>query len=392
MKKFTLSALFLAFLSITFSYSQEDLVLTSKDSIVKSSWVLGLGYNVVDDSATPFGQDILSIKDTWHMLPYPARVSIGRFFESGIGIELIATANRYKTGKKVDGNIITSPRNYYAIDGQLSYDLNKVIGETGWFDPYLHIGAGYTSIGGLERSTANAGFGFNTWFSDKWGANLNTMGKWGIEKGSTKQIQHSAGVVYRFGIKKGLSKKGLEKLALIEAAEQEKQRVADSIANVNRINEEALLAERLKQEREKARMASEEKAKLDAENARKKGIENAINELGHVYFDLNSSYLKEESKGKLEALSQILKNNPDLELKVSAHTDSRGESTYNSWLSERRVSRTVEFLTSLGITVDRLSSEAYGESMLLNDCDDHTYCPEAKHKINRRSEFLVVKY
>lgn len=42
----------------------QELELTAKDSIVSSSWVLGIGYNVVDDSATPFGDDFMNIKDT----------------------------------------------------------------------------------------------------------------------------------------------------------------------------------------------------------------------------------------------------------------------------------------------------------------------------------------
>ncbi len=373
--------------------TQESTVLqlTAKDSVVLSSWVIGLGYNIVDDSATPFGQDFMNIKDTWNMLPYPARVSIGRFFKSGIGLEAIGTANRYKVGKKVDGNIIDSPRNYYAIDGKISYDLNKLIGHTGWFDPYLHVGAGYSSIGGVGRSTANAGFGFNTWLSDKWGLNFNTMGKWGLPKGSTKQIQHSAGVVYQFGIEKGLSKKGEEKLLLIDAQEKESQRQLDSIADSNRAREAAALEERLAKEREQAQLAAAEKARIDANNKRRQDLQNEIDALGHLHFNFDSSYLNNAMKGTLDQLALIMTNTPTLTLKISAHTDSRGTDAYNLWLSERRAKSTSEYLVSKGIDSVRLTTEGHGETDLLNECDDHAHCTETKHKVNRRSEFIIIE-
>ncbi|RKN76927.1 OmpA family protein [Ulvibacterium marinum] len=389
MKSYTLHLFAVVlFVSNSIFSQEEELQLTSKDSVVVSSWVVGLGLNIVDDSATPFGEDFLDIKDTWHTVPYPSRISIGRFFRSGIGLEAIGTYNRYKEGKIVDGAINSSLREYFAIDGKISYDINKIIGETGWFDPYLHVGAGYSSIGSVGRSTANAGFGFNTWFSDRWGLNFNTMGKWGIPEGSTKQIQHSAAVVYRFGIKKELSKKGLEKLALIEAMEKEKQRVNDSIAAADRAREEAAMAKQLAEE--KAR-AIAEKERIEAEKRRKQLIEDRIKELGHVYFNFDSHALNSDSKKVLEGLADILKENPDLKIKIASGTDSRGPAPYNLGLSQRRVNSTKDYLLSLGIDQIRLSIEAYGENNLLNECDDNTYCPEAKHKINRRSEFIVIR-
>ena len=112
--------------------------------------ILGLGLNIVDDTATPFGDTFLDIKDTWNAVPYPSRISIGRFFKNGLGIEVIGTYNKYKVGNN-DGAINTAPRDYFAIDGKISYDLNKLIGKTNWFDPYLHVGSGYSSIGNVGR-------------------------------------------------------------------------------------------------------------------------------------------------------------------------------------------------------------------------------------------------
>jgi len=151
------------------------------------------------------------------------------------------------------------------------------------------------------------------------------------------------------------------------------------------------LAMRLAKEKEAAQLAAAEKARQDAENPRKQQIQDEIDALGFVYFKLNSSYLDNKSMNILDAMTVILKKNDGVILKVSSYTDSRGTSTYNDWLSKRRVESTVAYLIKQGIVPERLQPEGYGEENLLNECDDNTYCPEEKHKINRRSEFTIVK-
>lgn len=382
----------LAFLATNSLFSQnEDIQLTSKDSVVQSSWIFGLGYNFVDDSGDVF-DDLFAIDTQWNTLPYPNRLSIGRYFKSGLGIEAIGTYNRYKAGKIIDKVVNDSDKTYLAVDTRLSYDLNKLIGQTAWFDPYVGLGIGYTDANNEPRGTYNAVIGFRTWFSNRLGLDFNTSGKWRMGNTGTNHLQHAAGIVYQFGIEKGLSKKGAEKLALLEALEKEKQRVNDSISAARAAKESAALAERMAQAKEQARMAAIEKAKDDADRERKLQIENSIEELGYVYFDLNSSYLNHSSEAILAKLAELLKENSNIELKVVSYTDSRGQSNYNKWLSQRRVNRTVNYLVQLGVDSSRLFAEAYGEEQLLNECDDHTYCPEEKHRINRRSEFILVKH
>ncbi|NNE77881.1 MAG: OmpA family protein, partial [Pricia sp.] len=361
------------------------------DSIVESSWMIGLGYNFVDDSGDMV-DELFSMKSQWNGLSYPSRISIGRYFKSGIGLEAIGTFNKYRIGKIVDGNINQEETNYFGLDARLTYDLNKIIGETAWFDPYLGVGAGYTDANSQPRGTYNAIIGFRTWFSDHLGLDLSSSGKWGIgNNGATNHLQHAAGVVYRFAIEKGLSKKGEEKLAMIEAIENESKRVQDSITAADQAKEQASLAERLAKEKEQSLLAAE-RERLDAENRRKEQIDAEIKELGLVFFEFNSSYLSKGAKTTLEKLANVLKDRPNIELTVSSHTDSRGTSEYNAWLSERRVERTISYLVGIGIAANRLTPESYGERKLLNECDDNTYCTEDKHQINRRSEFTVLEY
>ncbi|WP_150452501.1 OmpA family protein [Arenibacter lacus] len=368
--------------------SAQNLSLTDKDYKVKSTWMVGLGYNFVDDSGSG-GKGLFDIKDNWNSVAFPSRISIGRYFNSGLGIEGIASYNKYKVGKMINGAVNATETDYLAFDARLSYDLNKIIGETGFFDPYVGVGLGYADVNDDFRGTYNAVVGFRTWFSDRVGLDFSSSGKWGMGD-KDNHLQHHAGVVYRFGIEKGLSKKGMQKLALIN----ENQRVQDSINAAKKAEEEArLLAERLAREKEQARLAAEEKAKRDAENQRRANIEKQVKDVGNVGFAFNSSAVSKAEKERLDKLAAILQANPTVTLKISSHADARGSQEYNMKLTEKRVKNTIDYMIKEhGIDASRLDGEAFGKKQLLNDCDGTKPCPESKHRVNRRSEFEVVNF
>lgn len=380
-------------LAVNFTFAQDEIQITANDSIVQSSWIVGVGFNAVHDSGNMF-DGLFNVGSEWNMVPFPSRVSIGRYFKNGLGLEAIGTYNTYQEGNIIDQRVNPVDIDYYGLDARITYDLNKILGQTAWFDPYVGIGAGYTHANNLGRGTYNAVVGFRTWFSDRWGLDFSSSGKWAMsqDNGATNHIQHAVGVLYQFGIEKGLSNRGEEKLELMAAIEKEKQRQLDSIAEVNRLKDKVLLAERLEKERKEAALAAAEKAKLDALNKRKEDIRSRIENLGYVYFDLNSSAIKGKSKTILDSLSVIMTEIPTLKLKITSHTDSRGASSYNDRLSQRRVDKTKDYLLSKGISEDKLVTEAYGERMLLNECDDRTYCSEEKHSVNRRSEFVILEF
>ncbi|MEZ4811223.1 MAG: OmpA family protein [Allomuricauda sp.] len=380
----------LAFL-FSITLTAQDIELTKKDSIVQSYWMVTLGTNIVDDSGDEFGE-LFDLSEGWNMVPFPSRVSVGRFFKNGLGLEAIGTYNRYKEGKIVDNEVNPEDVDYLGLDLKVSYDLNMILGETGFFDPYIGIGAGYTDANNQGRGTYNAVVGFKTWFSDHWGLDFSSTGKWTMNtENATNHIQHAVGLAYRFEVEKGLSRKGEEKLALLEEMEKEQQRVQDSIAAQQKADEEArLLAERLQKEKEAAELAASEKAKKDAEDAKWKAIRSTIDGLGNVYFKLNSSYLTNSDMDVLDKLVAVMESEPTLVIMVTAHTDSRGTHQYNQWLSERRAKRTVDYILSKGIAKDRIQFDALGETQLTNECDDSTPCSEEKHAKNRRSEFELL--
>ena len=374
------------------SYSQDkeyEVQLTSKDSVISRSWHVGIGYNIIDDSGDVF-DELFSVGDQWNALPYPSRINIGRYFKSGLGVEAIGSYNKYKVGKLIDGEINQEEMDYYAIDSRLTYDLMRLFGRDSWFDPYVGVGLGYTSASEEPRGTYNAVVGLRTWITEKIALDLNSSGKWRMGNVGTNHLQHAASVVYRFGIEKELSNKGEEKLAQIEALLEKRQEKQDSLEAARR-SEEAL-AQEFARKKLLAEQQAAQKDKIAAEKARKKRIIDEINALGHVYFALNSSYLSADSKEVLNGLSDVMNKYPQLELEISSHTDSRGTNHYNSWLSERRVERTLKYLLKLGVSKERLQAQAKGEEELLNECDDTTYCDEEKHKVNRRSEFVITKF
>lgn len=369
-----------------FTIQSQNTEITKKDSIVVGSWIAGIGFNVVDDSDDEFNK-LLDIKEAWNAVPYPSRLSIGKYFKSGLGLEGIASYNRYKKGKIVSGLPLEKDKNYYSIDSRLSYDLNKIIGETGWFDPYLGLGLGFTNANDISHATYNAVLGFRAWFSDRFGLDVNTSGKWRLSTSNTNHLQHVVGVVYRFNIKKELTKEGEAKLELIKEEKIELAKLNDSINSANKVAEEKrMLIAQLEKEKEIERLAEIEKEKIRNE------IQSKLNALENIHFVFNSSNLTTESKNTVSKLVLILNEYPNLIIEVNSHTDSRGNNVYNQKLSESRLESTIDYLFKNGIQPNRVVGKAFGENLLINECDDHTKCSEIKHLQNRRSEFKIVKF
>lgn len=396
MKKISLLFVVFIYTGISAIYSQDslnlattdslDLKLTSKDSIVVSSWIVSLGWNAINDSGNRLN-NFTDFSDRYNAVAFPSRATIGRYFRSGIGLEAIVSYNEYKEGKIIDTQINPEDKDYFGIDARFSYDLNKLFGQTGFFDPYLGVGMGYTDANDVGRGTYNAIIGFRTWFNDRWGLDFTSTAKWSFGNEATNHMQYGLGVVYQFKMEKELSKKGAEKLAMIQDMKNEQQRINDSIAAARQAEAEALaLAERLERERREA----EEKARLEAEHNRKDAILRAINDLGYVYFDFDSSYLNESSKRVLDSLAVLMNEYPSLTFEITAHADSRGSKEYNLWLSERRAKRTVDYLLAKGIASERLSGKGFGEEILTNHCSDGVRCTAEEHSANRRSEFEVI--
>jgi outer membrane protein OmpA-like peptidoglycan-associated protein len=99
--------------------------------------------------------------------------------------------------------------------------------------------------------------------------------------------------------------------------------------------------------------------------------------LVNIYHDYDQSSLRDESVPDLEKLLKTLRDNPEIFIQISSHTDSRGTSEYNILLSQRRADAVVDWLSQKGISKDRLTGKGYGESKPVNACNDDANCPES---------------
>lgn len=129
------------------------------------------------------------------------------------------------------------------------------------------------------------------------------------------------------------------------------------------------------------------------------GVTNLGDELvdfGPIYFDLNSSYIREDAAKELDRIVDIMNEHPGMVVEVGSHTDTRDTDHYNMWLSDRRARSTVNYIVSQGISPKRIYGKGYGETQLkVKDAEIERATSieekEALHQKNRRTDFIVVK-
>ena len=133
----------------------------------------------------------------------------------------------------------------------------------------------------------------------------------------------------------------------------------------------------------------------------------------NIFYDFNKATLRPESKQALDQLVQLLNENPNITIELSAHTDCRGSEIYNEQLSQRRAESVVAYLISHGIATDRLTPKGYGESnpkrIKARTAEKYEFLKEGDvlteemisalpeelqeqcHQMNRRTEFKVLR-
>ncbi|WP_291530060.1 OmpA family protein [Bacteroides sp. UBA939] len=133
----------------------------------------------------------------------------------------------------------------------------------------------------------------------------------------------------------------------------------------------------------------------------------------NIFYEFNKADLTSESTVALDELIQLLNNNPNVTIELSAHCDYKGNDDYNLRLSQRRAESVVRYLIKGGIEPERLTPKGYGEQQpktatkftvktapFLKESDVLTeefiknLPPEQQeicNAINRRTEFRVVR-
>ena len=110
--------------------------------------------------------------------------------------------------------------------------------------------------------------------------------------------------------------------------------------------------------------------------------------LDNIYYDLDKADIREDAALELDKLVVILRDNPNISIELSSHTDDRASVEYNQDLSQRRAESAVYYILSKGITENRIIAKGYGESQLIIA----NAKSEEEHQINRRTEFKVISY
>ena len=107
--------------------------------------------------------------------------------------------------------------------------------------------------------------------------------------------------------------------------------------------------------------------------------------INNIFFDFNKSELKPESYPELDRLYNYLKDNSDIKVEISGHTDNIGTDEYNLNLSQERANTVKEYLVSKGISSERIVSKGYGKTRPVagNDTDEG-------RQLNRRVEFKII--
>jgi peptidoglycan-associated lipoprotein len=107
--------------------------------------------------------------------------------------------------------------------------------------------------------------------------------------------------------------------------------------------------------------------------------------LKDIFFGFDRYDLEAEARGTLKANADWLKKNPAVRIEIEGHCDERGTNEYNLALGAKRAQVTKDYLVTLGIATERLSTISYGEEIPV--CKEQN---ESCWRQNRRARFVVI--
>ena len=135
--------------------------------------------------------------------------------------------------------------------------------------------------------------------------------------------------------------------------------------------------------------------------------------IDNIFYDFDKATLTPASTKALDELVELLKENPNVTIELSAHCDYKGSAEYNKHLSQRRAESVVAYLIHHGIEKERLTPMGYGkerpktirkkltekypwlkegdvltEDFILKQTKEHQ---EICNQLNRRTEFIVLR-
>ena len=119
--------------------------------------------------------------------------------------------------------------------------------------------------------------------------------------------------------------------------------------------------------------------------AMRRGENPAEGPLKNVYFDFDRYDLRADTRETLKANADWLKENPGTQLEIEGHCDERGTTEYNLALGAKRAQVAKDYLVTLGVSGERISTVSYGKE--LSVCREKS---EGCWQKNRRDRFVVI--
>ena len=150
--------------------------------------------------------------------------------------------------------------------------------------------------------------------------------------------------------------------------------------------------EAVKIETAKKEAAKEEAARKELEKSlmakKEPGIEGVVFESSlfkDIHFDFDKYDIRPGEAAILKGNAEVLKKYHQVKIQIEGHCDERGTNEYNLALGERRANSAKNYLLSLGVSPERISTISYGEEKPL----DPGHTEEAWAK-NRRAHTIIT--
>lgn len=109
----------------------------------------------------------------------------------------------------------------------------------------------------------------------------------------------------------------------------------------------------------------------------------ATSPLKDIYFDFDRADLRPAARETLKANADWLMKNPSATVQIEGHCDERGTAEYNLALGGRRAQAAKDYLVTLGIPEQRISTISYGQELPV--CTEHN---EECWQRNRHDRFV----
>ena len=371
-------------------------------------WAVSFGVNIIDfygtDDFSTQVKDLLGNSD-WNFLPSISRITGEKYLDKGFTLQLAGSLS------KIDHVLTDGDADYlyYNVGANVKYDVNNLIGETGWFDPFVYLGGAYVSADSQGEGMLNVGMGFNTWFNDNLGLSFQTGTLKGFSDKVRAHYQSTLGVVIKFGGKDtdgdGVYDKNDEcpnEAGLVEfngCPDADNDGIKDSedacpntagLAAMNGCPDSD--GDGVADKDDKCPSTSGPAANngcpwpdTDGDGVLDKD-DKCINEAGPasnsgcpeltsadtlamlseytkgILFDFDRAVIKDAAAKKLDMVYDLINSTENIIYVIEGYTDSVGTTGYNKYLSERRAESVKTYLVKKGMAASKLETVGFGET------------------------------